>query len=847
MTVLVSLVAALRKAAEFNKHELVAPRVILWPDTERLWASCIEAVRGSLPALWTLGDYAPETATGPAAWLRHRLDTHVGDQTPVIYLPGIGRGAFRSADQCPKEATHLFALQFQGQFWSQKNGKDWTPAAFLANAEGGLGLDVAGDQDTRKAIQECLRALVRVEVARLREHRLEAADFRALVTTDPPRTLLRWMGAPDQVKAELGTAEWGTFCAVCRTMYGFEPAGDGPLAAAEKLAQGKGAWPTVWQRYKEAPRSYPGVKELLHAMYPLNLFDQQVEYRPRWNQQAEERLEEGLLGLAEATPKDALAAVQMLAAEHAHRAGWVWAVLGDSPLARAIVHLRDVADVVQAGGSPSTWEGLADYYRSTAWKADYAVLRALAEARSAAATKAVTVAVRAVYLPWLERLATLTQSLMASYPTRGPSACRALAVEAGTVHVFADGLRFDLARALEERIAEAGASITTELRCDWSALPTVTATAKPAFQPLAARLGGPLTGTGFQSKELATGKDLVQARFKQLVAELGMPFLESSDVGLPIGCAWTEHGSVDTYGHEQGASTPSTRESRPKPSTATVVRKDLAQRVQGPVPGADLRRRVPARTLLRQHRRARSEIAEGLEIVQRQLSSRTVRAGEEELFKARAKGKGRVKLIDLVRARLDAKNDCYWPSCPACSSATSASPTSWSTARADADRRLLRRGRPRVRPSIAEEKNGRPFGIESCARSSCRPATCWCRCAGSAAVHVGASGATSCCAASAWNRQPSAPRPATSCCCGWSRSSRTTTTRSSWGRAAPARATCSSRCRLTPTWSRAARPRRPDVRQQRTAVSAAWSASTTSSASTRSPASPSIRRTASTS
>lgn len=553
MTVLVSLVAALRTAAEFNKHELVAPRVILWPDTERLWASCIEAVRGSLPALWTLGDYAPETATGPAAWLRHRLDTHVGDQTPVIYLPGIGRGAFRSADQCPKEATHLFALQFQGQFWSQKNGKDWTPAAFLANAEGGLGLDVAGDQDTRKAIQECLRALVRVEVARLREHRLEAADFRALVTTDPPRTLLRWMGAPDQVKAELGTAEWGTFCAVCRTMYGFEPAGDGPLAAAEKLAQGKGAWPTVWQRYKEAPRSYPGVKELLHAMYPLNLFDQQVEYRPRWNQQAEERLEEGLLGLAEATPKDALAAVQMLAAEHAHRAGWVWAVLGDSPLARAIVHLRDVADVVQAGGSPSTWEGLADYYRSTAWKADYAVLRALAEARSAAATKAVTVAVRAVYLPWLERLATLTQSLMASYPTRGPSACRALAVEAGTVHVFADGLRFDLARALEERIAEAGASITTELRCDWSALPTVTATAKPAFQPLAARLGGPLTGTGFQSKELATGKDLVQARFKQLVAELGMPFLESSDVGLPIGCAWTEHGSVDTYGHEQGA------------------------------------------------------------------------------------------------------------------------------------------------------------------------------------------------------------------------------------------------------------------------------------------------------
>jgi ATP-dependent Lon protease len=34
------------------------------------------------------------------------------------------------------------------------------------------------------------------------------------------------------------------------------------------------------------------------------------------------------------------------------------------------------------------------------------------------------------------------------------------------------------------------------------------------------------------------------------------------------------------------------------------------------------------------------EIEEGLEVVQRQLQSRTVKAGEEELFKARAREKG---------------------------------------------------------------------------------------------------------------------------------------------------------------------------------------------------------------
>lgn len=58
------------------------------------------------------------------------------------------------------------------------------------------------------------------------------------------------------------------------------------------------------------------------------------------------------------------------------------------------------------------------------------------------------------------------------------------------------------------------------------------------------------------------------------------------------------------------------------------------------------------------------EIEEGLHIVEKQLSTKTVRAGEEELFKSRAREQGTVKLIDLVTARLDAKKDCYLVSLP---------------------------------------------------------------------------------------------------------------------------------------------------------------------------------------
>lgn len=53
------------------------------------------------------------------------------------------------------------------------------------------------------------------------------------------------------------------------------------------------------------------------------------------------------------------------------------------------------------------------------------------------------------------------------------------------------------------------------------------------------------------------------------------------------------------------------------------------------------------------------EIAEGIEIVEKQLQGRTVRTGDQELFKARARENGSIKLIDIVKARLDAKNDRY--------------------------------------------------------------------------------------------------------------------------------------------------------------------------------------------
>jgi hypothetical protein len=554
MTILASILQSLRNAAFYNRHELAAPPVILWPDEERLWGRCVEPLRASYPALWSLGDYSPGEASGPAVWLRYRLETQGGEDVPVIYLPGIDRSAFRSADQCPDRVRHLFALQFQGQFWTQKNGKNWTPFAFFSSADGGLGLDVAGDQDTKKAIQESLPKLLAVELDALRGRRLEAGDFRAIVTKDPARTLLRWMGAPDKIRQELekSGSEWTSFRAVCRNTYGFDPEKDGAITAAEKLTSDKQAWVLVWRRYKEAPRVYPGIKELLDSKGQINCFEPQSEYKPRCNRNEEDRLEKDLIKLSSVTPRDAIEKIQALAAEHAERSTWVWATLGESPLALAIGHLRELAEIVQTSRNPSAWEALAEYYSTIGWKADRSVLRALDAARTAASLKAVTAAIRAVYLPWLEKFSLLTQAPAVTYPVTGPQTCRTLPVEEGTVYLFADGLRMDLAKWLEEKLLASGQLVEVTLSSEWSAIPTVTSTAKPAWMPLAAKLGGPLEGVGFQCRE-QNGKALVHARFKQLLAELGISFLESNELGSPTDCVWTEFGSIDKYGHDQGA------------------------------------------------------------------------------------------------------------------------------------------------------------------------------------------------------------------------------------------------------------------------------------------------------
>lgn len=143
-----------------------------------------------------------------------------------------------------------------------------------------------------------------------------------------------------------------------------------------------------------------------------------------------------------------------------------------------------------------------------------------------------------------------------------------------------------------------------------------------------------------------------------------------------------------------------------------IVRKDLAQRFKGqyPVPtyvGEFLLGRYCAST-------NEEEIAEGLEIVERQMRERTVRSGEEELFKSRAREQGSIKLIDLVTARLDAATDAYLVTLPSLRLTT----IRIEPEMVASNERMLTGGfyaeiQLEYDAAIAQEKSGRPFGITS--------------------------------------------------------------------------------------------------------------------------------------
>jgi len=550
-TVINALAARLAEATAHNHATEQPPAVVLWTDGDRKWEAAFPMLRARLPQLWTWGEYDPALNQGPAAWIKWRLG-HVAasDVVPVIYLPGVRRLEFRSLEDFPDALRPIAELQFRGTWWTQQNTKDWTPLAFLSSSNGGLGLPVAEDANTIAALDQLVSRVLTADIAELsKPARLEAEHFAALLTGDLEGDLLAWLDAPDLVRKSRTEAEWSVFCTLVKSKLAVDLDRDSATVVGEHLVQRNGGWKVVWERYERGvPTSYRNVHVVLERAQPLTLmFDKST--LPRHNDEQEQALRAKLVAVGQQPEIAARKAVRELEVAHSARRTWVWAKLGKARMARVLEHLAALADATDGEIGGSTRDALATWYADEGHEADAAALAALSLADHADGA-VIYAAVRALYLPWLQRVAERLREVVAAtgYPTPLP-----VAVEPGTCLLFADGLRWDVGANLTERLL--GARYDVECEGRWVAFPPVTGTSKFDVSPIRAQLVGGTGAADFTPSVRGTGKPVDSATFRKLMADAGVQVLAGNDTGDPDGRGWTEFGDIDKYGHMHGCKT----------------------------------------------------------------------------------------------------------------------------------------------------------------------------------------------------------------------------------------------------------------------------------------------------
>ena len=562
MTTLLShVVRALHQASNGNSQTSAPVAAVLWPDKEGVWSNAFSRLAEVESSLLRLGDYLPEMRSGPAVWLKCAIAGEVEglkfQGAPVIYLPGVSRSDLRAIESCPRDLQPLAELQYRGVFWSQGNGRDWTVNAFLTSKNGGLGLDIAQDRATQEALALAMEAglLLDRSVKDLQGRQINAAWLDMLMAPNPARDVLAWLSDPKAVGEQWKGGRWEIFAKRCKADYGLDPVPEGQLLAAEKLSQANGGWAVVWELYRDSHTSFPKIAALLAKVQPpqKGLFDEwgSLAAYPRANEDAESALRYRLAACATMAPEQARQAVVDLEQEHGCRRDWLWAQMGMSPLARALQHLGQLAAATAQVPAGAGLAQLSLAYQAIGWPADHAVLLALAAVQTKADTDAVSAVLRAMYLPWLEVLAHRFQNAVMSAGNLAlrPTEADRDAQPAGLCTVFVDGLRYDVAVQLSERLAALGKSV---LDARWTSMPSVTASGKAWCSPVAHLVAGDKGDQDFVPRVAADGKPLSAYNFRKLLMESGIQALEKHETGDPAGRAWVECGDLDHYGHEHG-------------------------------------------------------------------------------------------------------------------------------------------------------------------------------------------------------------------------------------------------------------------------------------------------------
>ena len=531
------------------------PAVILWTDPSEDWVPLLGLARTQLPELLTLGQYDPQTRSGPAIWLRSVIDgplkaeTMPEDAVPILYLPGVSRQDLRAGQECPDGLKPLVELMYRGTMWLQNNGSDWAARTYLGS-NSTLNLDIAGDDATNEALLRSLSEVALQRVDQLRGQTLYADDFDKLVSGDYIRDLLRWMGDADGTQERLGANAWNAFANQCKNDLGFDPKVEPQITAGERLGTGEGGWSAVWDRFLEAPNGYLGVVELLRRSRPGGGLFANGERWPDVNDENEQEVRDALSSITNLPHSQACDEVLSLEAKHGNRRQWVWARLDQSPMAMVLEPLSRLADGAKSALNGQSPSDMASIYIDRGWKTDVAAWEAVAVS-SSGDEDLINAVVKQLLEPWLEQTAINFQKAVINTPLPAKGGQAVVEADAEMCLLFADGLRYDIGQRLIERLEGRGCSVESGHR--WAALPTVTATAKPAVTPVHDEIVGVSLGETFEPQLESSGKNVNAGILREQMKAKKYQVLDGQTALWPDGDpakGWKQAGDIDTLGHK---------------------------------------------------------------------------------------------------------------------------------------------------------------------------------------------------------------------------------------------------------------------------------------------------------
>lgn len=543
------------RACASTSDGIATPAVILWTDPKEHFRSLIPTLRSSIPELIIYGDYDPDARTGPAIWLRCMIDHTLSfpelpeGTVPIAYLPGVSRQQLRAGEDCPDSLKPLVELMYRGRLWLQKNGHDWTALAVVTSSQC-LGLEIQGDQETMQAMLRALPEFALKAISSFEGKRLTATDFDKMLTPDVQRDLLLWMHDSKNTRERLSAeGRWNAFRNQCKDVFSFDPETDGETTAGEQLGKGDGNWAKLWDRFEEAPVNYPGIVNLLRRSKPSVLIFDESRW-PGENDNAENAVRSALESITDFAHGEACEKVIELENNNAKRRSWVWNRLGRSPLAQILSPLSELAKYARTVIGGQTPDDIARVYIENGWRADRASWQAIAMA-GGPDEDLVRQVVQVLLKPWLDGCARAFQETVRAFPLPDHSNIQSIEISKGGCILFADGLRYDLGEVLRDRLESLGCRIQLDYR--WAALPTVTATAKPAVTPVAPSIIGEELPDDFAPLMKDSRKQANAKILRDKITSIGYQVLEGGVSDLPgseTAQGWSEEGKIDKRGHQ---------------------------------------------------------------------------------------------------------------------------------------------------------------------------------------------------------------------------------------------------------------------------------------------------------